>query len=86
MPLRRKTRSQYHKVCKMVMRHEGTIKSEKMAEALLNGVSYSFWRDVKKFRRRKAYFPSMVDGVVGLHVCMDLTVLVLKMLIKPSVS
>ena len=41
------------------------IKSEKMAEALLNGDSYSFWRDVKKFRRKKAYFPSMVDGVVG---------------------
>ena len=49
----------------MVMRHEGTIKSEKMAEALLNGDSYSFWRDVKKFRPKKAYFPSMVDDVVG---------------------
>ena len=49
----------------MVMRHEGTIKSEKMAEALLNGDSCSFWRDVKKFRPKKAYFPSMVDDVVG---------------------
>ena len=58
--LRRKTRSQYHKVCKMVMRHEGTIKSEKMAEALLNGDSCSL-----KFRPKKAYFPSMVDDVVG---------------------
>ena len=49
----------------MVNKKKKTIKSEKMAEALLNGDSYSFWRAVKKFRPKKAYFPSMVDGVVG---------------------
>ncbi len=40
--LRCKPMSEYHKVCKMVMRREGEIKSDKMAEAFLNKHTNSF--------------------------------------------
>ena len=61
--LRRKTRSEYHKVCKMVMRCEGQIKSDKMAEALRDESVGSFWKKVKELRPKKVYYPSKVDDV-----------------------
>ena len=44
-----KSRSEYHKVCKQVMKREGEInrKSDKMAEALSNENVVSFWSEVR---------------------------------------
>ncbi len=44
--LRLKTRSEYYKLCKMVMRQEEEIKSDKMA--FLNIHTDSFWREARQ--------------------------------------
>ena len=63
--LHKKTRSEYHKICKMVMKREGEIKSNKMAEALSAGNGLSFWKEVKRACSKKVFYPGMVDDVVG---------------------
>jgi hypothetical protein len=65
--LHKKTRSEYHKICKMVMRREGEIKSDKMAEALSAGNGLSFWKEVTNACSKKVYYPGMVDDVVGVQ-------------------
>lgn len=63
--LRRKTRSEYHKTCKMVMRREGEIRSDKMAQALSQKSVSSFYREARKMRSKKTYYPNKVDGASG---------------------
>ncbi len=62
---RRKTITQYHRVCKMVMRHESEIRGDYMAEALMQSKSKSFWAEAKKCRPRKSNLPKTVDGIQG---------------------
>ncbi len=61
--LRRKTRTQYHRVCKMFRRHEGEVRGDYMAEALMQSKSKSFWDEAKKCRPRKCNLPNTVDGI-----------------------
>ncbi len=70
--LRRKTRSEYHKVCKMVMRREGEIKSDKMAEAFINKHTDAFWREARKIQPKKVYCPNKVDDATGVKEITDM--------------
>ena len=70
--LRRATRSQYHKVCKIIMKCEGQIRSDKFAESLAQGNIGDFWSDVRKYRSRKSTLPGTVDGVTGRAEVADL--------------
>ncbi len=39
-----KTRKEYHKVCKLVMKKEGEVRSDILARSILNNCTGTFWR------------------------------------------
>ncbi len=61
--LRFKTRTQYHRVCKVVMRHEGEVRGDFMTEALMQSKPRLFWDEAKKCRLRKSNLPNTVDVI-----------------------
>ncbi len=49
----------------MVMRHEGEVRGDYMAEALMQSKSKSFWYEATKCRHNKSNLPNTVDGIQG---------------------
>ncbi len=47
------------------MRHEGEVRGDYMAEALMQSKSKSFWDEAEKCRPRKSNLPNTVDGIQG---------------------
>ncbi len=45
------------------MRHEGEVRGDYMAYALIQSKSKSFWDEARKCRHRKSNLPNTVDGV-----------------------
>ncbi len=56
----------------MVMRREGEIKSDKMAEAFVNKHTDSFWREARKIHPKKVYYLNKVDDATGVKEITDL--------------
>ena len=65
--LRRKTRSQYHQVYRMVVRHEGELRADKIGQALTGGSVNEVWSSVRFCNSRKINYPSNIDGVRGVN-------------------
>ena len=61
--IRRTTRALYHKARKNVIKNQGLVQSDKLAQSLVNEPSKQFWSKVKKFRPNSVKLPSSVDGV-----------------------
>ena len=70
--IRRRTRTQYHKVLKNVQRNENDMRYYKLANSFGNGPSRDFWGEVKKLRGRSTRHPSNIDGVTGEQNITDL--------------
>ncbi len=65
--LRRKTRREYYKVCKLVMQREGEVRSDKMAQSILHNCTGTFWRGAKKIHPKKVFYPNKVDEAIGVQ-------------------
>ena len=64
--MRRKTRSEYHKIVKNVRKKEDALRSEKMAKSLLDNNSRQFWTEVRAMRGGCSNKPpAQVDKTVG---------------------
>lgn len=63
--LRVKTRREYHKVVKGLKRDEDINRSEKMAEAIVNSNTRSFWSEAKRVKQSSKTLPDSMDGVRG---------------------
>ncbi len=64
--LRHKTRAQYHRVCKMVLRKVAEIRCDQMAEAIINNPSgKSLYQQANVFHQKKTYYPNRVDNAPG---------------------
>ncbi len=65
--LRRKTRREYHKVCKLFIQREGEGRSDKMAQSILNNCTGTFWKEAKKIPPKKVFYPNKVDEAIGVQ-------------------
>ena len=70
--LRRKTRAQYHKAYKLVIRCEGEIKTDKIERAFDGGMDISAWSTLKKTISKTTHYPKVVDEVTGSKEIADL--------------
>ncbi len=65
--LRRKTRREYYKVCKLVILREGEVRSDKMAQSIFHNCTGTFWREAKKINPKKVFYPNKVDEEIGVQ-------------------
>ena len=64
--MRRKSRSDYHRIVKICRKKENTIRSERMAQSLLDNNCRQFWNEVRVMRGGGVTKPpSQVDNVTG---------------------
>ena len=64
--MRRKSRTEYHRIVKICRKKEDTIRSERMAQCLLDNNSRQFWNEVRVMRGGGVTKPpSQVDNVTG---------------------
>ncbi len=49
------------------MQREGEVRSDKMAQSILNNCTGTFWREAKKIRPKKVCYPNKVDEAIGLQ-------------------
>ena len=62
----RKSRLEYHKTVKFVKRKESVIRSEKMAQCLVQNNGRDFWKEVKLVKGKNCKkLPKSVDGIIG---------------------
>ena len=60
--IRRQTRARYHLAIKQLKKREDKIRSEKMADGILNNNSRNFWTEVKKVRKVNNIVPTQIEG------------------------
>ena len=63
--IRRRTRSQYHQAHKMVLKHEGEIKMDKIEKAFDSHLEDKAWQAIKKTNSKSIKNPIHVDDVTG---------------------
>ena len=65
--LRKKTRTDYHKALKLVLKQSMSVRCDKMANALQEKNNKTFWKEVKKTCKQssKGSYPNKMDGVQG---------------------
>ena len=63
--IRRKTRSQYHQAYKMVLRHEGELRLDKIESEFNHGSDLNAWHSVRIYQSKPTTSPTTVDNVVG---------------------
>ena len=64
--LRCRTRAQYHRVHRMVLKREAEIRCDKMADAInVNPSSKPVYQQANVFRKKKAQYPNRVDNAQG---------------------
>ena len=63
--LRRKTRSQYHQAYKMVLRHEGELRLDKIETTFNQGADINAWCSIRHFNSRSTNLPPAIDDVAG---------------------
>ena len=63
--IRRLTRAKYPRAVRYVKANENKLRSERMAECLLNNNTRDFFTEVKKVRRGGSKIPYSVDGAIG---------------------
>lgn len=63
--IRRQTRAKYHYAIRFVDKQKNTLKSDKMAEAIMNNDSRNLWREVKKLKTSSKSFPNSMDSAIG---------------------
>ena len=62
---RRITRAQFHHAVRLVQRNEGLIKSQNMAESILQNDTRNLFKEAKKMRGSSTRIPGVIDGVTG---------------------
>ena len=63
--IRRTTRARYHRAVRSVKQNEALIRSQKMAENILNNESRNLFKEASKMRSGKSKFPYSVDNITG---------------------
>lgn len=64
--IRRKTRLEYHRVVRYIMRNEETLRYQKMAERIVNSNHGDcLWEELQKLKPKSVNVASMVDGKVS---------------------
>jgi hypothetical protein len=63
--IRRLSRARYHRAVRKLKQNEGLLRSQKMAENILNNDSRNFFNEAKKMRGGKGKIPCSVDNVTG---------------------
>jgi hypothetical protein len=63
--IRRLTRAQYHRAVRQVKRNQAMLRSQKMAQCILNNGTRNFFKEAKKMRGNKAALPYSVDNMTG---------------------
>ena len=69
--LMRKSKTEYKRVSKWVIRNQDKLQSNKMAEALLGNRNREFWDEVKKKQSKGWAVPASVEGVQGDEAICD---------------
>ena len=59
--IRRISRAEYHKARKYALKNEDLLKSQKIADSLVNDTNSDFWQNIRKFKPKKKRLPKMVD-------------------------
>lgn len=67
-----KTKREYKRVSKWLIRNQDKISSCKMADALLSNRSRDFWDEVKRKGAKNSAPPAMVEGVQGSEAICDM--------------
>ncbi|ELU01730.1 hypothetical protein CAPTEDRAFT_200004, partial [Capitella teleta] len=63
--IRKKTRAQYKRISRWVLRNQGKLSADRMAQALSENNSRDLWREVKKLKGGSYAQPRVVDEVEG---------------------
>ncbi|ELT97547.1 hypothetical protein CAPTEDRAFT_202914 [Capitella teleta] len=63
--IRKKTRAQYKRISRWVLRNQGKLSADRMAQALSKNNSRDLWREVKKLKGGSYAQPRVVDEVEG---------------------
>ena len=63
--IRNKTRREYRRAARWVIRNQEKLKAQRMSDSLYLGRSRDFWSELRNTRRRRAPQANDVDGVVG---------------------
>ena len=68
--LRKKTKAEYKRASKWVVRNQDKLSAERMAERIANGQHQDFWDEVRRTRGSSRDSPTVVDDAVGTEqVC-----------------
>ena len=62
---RKHSRSVYHRAIRRIKSIDHVIRSERMAQAILDNDHRHFWNEVRKFKGKRCTLPVSVDGVKG---------------------
>ena len=65
--IRLRTRAQYRRASRWVIRNQGRISADRMAQSLSGNNSRDFWVEAKKMKSGGHSMPSVVDGVEGVE-------------------
>ena len=63
--IRNKTRREYRRISRWVIRNQDDLRAEKMANSLSNNRHRDMWGEVKRVNRNGSSLPNVVDGVQG---------------------
>ena len=63
--MRRTTRARYHYAIRFVNKEKTRIKSNRMAEAMINNQDRVLWKEVKKMKQSSKSVPNIIDSVTG---------------------
>ena len=63
--LRKKTKAEYKRASKWVVRNQDKLAAERMAERIANGQHQDFWDEVRRTRGSSRDSPTVVDDAVG---------------------
>ena len=61
--IRRSTRASYHRAIRQALKDGNNIVKNKLADSILRNNSRDFWKEIKKFKRRRRNFPTVVDNL-----------------------
>jgi hypothetical protein len=63
--MRRRSRAQYHRIVRKVNRNEQSLRSEKMAQCIIENDTRNFWIESRKMRGKNSKPPYSVDNITG---------------------
>ena len=63
--MRRASRACFHYAVRMAEKNEGLIRSECMAQCILNNKSHDFWKEAKSMKGKNSKLSHSIDNVSG---------------------